>query len=282
MLGRGLGLVSMVGATAATIMISGGLDAVAGAQPPSRDDLVARMGAYITDLVGRLSSVVATEAYHQEVSPPTRRRDLRSEFLLVPFPGASRLWVSFRDVLTVDGQSVHDDRAERLTALFEQPFDDAARRAREISGASEKYAIARVAPFDDPFLALSLLQSAYQSRFRFGRLGLDPKTGPHIRILEFEEVQRPSVIRSGSNDLPTNGHVWLDEESGRIVKTELRSGSGTFPLRVTTIFAFDDRLGCDVPVTMEGWFPGPVQNATIRATYGQFRRFQVRTSETLR
>ena len=185
-------------------------------------------------------------------------------------------------MLTVDGEPVHDDRNERLTALFLRPPDDAARRAREIATASEKYDIARVAPFDDPFLALSLLQSAYQRRFRFGRLGLDRKLGPRIRILEFEEVQRPSLIRSGIHELLTRGHVWMDEESGKILKTELRSGNGTFPLRVTTTFGFDDRLGGDVPVLMEGWFPGPVHNVTIRATYDQFRRFQVQTTETPR
>jgi hypothetical protein len=278
----GLGWATTVSASAATLLIWGSVDVVARAQPPSRDELVAKMGAYIAGLVSNLSSVVAEEEYRQDVSSPSRRRDLKSDLLLVPYPGASRLWVSFRDVLAVDGKSVHDDRTERLTALFLRPPEDAARRAREISAASDKYDIARVTPFDDPFLALSLLQSAYQPRFRFGRLGLDRKLGPRMRILEFEEVQRPSLIRNGINELLTSGLVWTDEESGKVLKTELRTGSGTFPLRVTTTFAFDDRLGCDVPVLMEGWFPGPIHNVTIRATYGQFRRFQVRTTETLR
>jgi hypothetical protein len=179
------------------------------------------MGSYIAGLVSNLSSVVAEEEYHQEVSSPSRRRDLKSELLLVPYPGANRLWVSFRDVLTVDGEPVHDDRNERLTALFLRP-PDAARRAREISAASEKYDIARVTPFDEPFLALSLLQSAYQRRFRFGRLGLDRKLGPRIRILEFEEVQRPSLIRNGINELLISGRVWMDEESGKVHDTEDR------------------------------------------------------------
>jgi hypothetical protein len=79
-----------------------------------------------------------------------------------------------------------------------------------------------VAPFDEPFLALSLLQSAYQRRFLFGRLGLDRKLGPRIRILEFEEVQRPSLIRNGINELLISGRVWMDEESGKGHDTEDR------------------------------------------------------------
>ena len=45
---------------------------------------------------------------------------------------------------------MRDERGERLTALFLRPFEDATRRAREISMTSEQYDIAHVAPFDDP------------------------------------------------------------------------------------------------------------------------------------
>ena len=111
------------------------------AQAPSRDELVTRMGAYITTFVRNLASVVAEETYHAEVTAPIRKRNLRSDFLLVRYPGAERLWLSFRDVIDVDGKPVRDERGERLTALFLQPFEGATRRAREISMASEQYDI---------------------------------------------------------------------------------------------------------------------------------------------
>jgi hypothetical protein len=252
------------------------------AQAPSRDELVARMGAYISTFVRNLSSVVAEEAYHAEVTAPIRKRNLRSDFLLVRYPGAERLWLSFRDVLDVDGKPVRDERGERLTALFLQPFEGATRRAREISMASEQYDIAHVAPFDDPLLGVSLLQASYQRRFRFGVLGLDRKAGPRIRILQFEEIQRPSLVRIGITDLLLKGLVWIDEDSGRVLKTELQTGRGTFPLRVVTTFRFDSELGCDVPAEMQGWFPGTEHIVTTNARYGSFRRFQVQTTETIR
>jgi len=129
------------------------------AQAPSREELVAKLGLSIGSFVRNLSSVVAEEAYHQEVSSPFRTRDLTSDFLLVRYPGADRLWLSFRDVLEVDGKPVRSDREERLSSLFLKPFDDAARRAREIARAGDRYDIARVAPLDDPLLALSMLQT---------------------------------------------------------------------------------------------------------------------------
>ena len=273
----------MRGLVAASVLIAVGVGSAATQAPrPSREAVVAQMGRYIPGFVRSLSSVVAVEDQHQEVSAPPRKRDLRSEFLLVPYPAADRLWLSFRDVLVVDGRAVDGDRAQRLTDLFLQPVADATRRAREIAAAGERYDIAQVAPFDDPLLAVSLLQARYHSRFRFSLLGLDRAAGQRIRILEFEEVRRPSIIRSGIVDVMTRGLVWVEEESGRIMKTELRIGSGTFPLRVTTMFAYNEDLQSDVPITMEGWFPGSIRNVTIRATYAEFRRFQVNTTETVR
>lgn len=252
------------------------------AQAPSREELVAKLGLSIGSFIRNLSSVVAEEAYHQEVSSPFRTRDLTSDFLLVRYPGADRLWLSFRDVLEVDGKPVRSDREERLSSLFLKPFDDAERRAREIARAGDRYDIARVAPLDDPLLALSLLQTPYQSRFRFSVLGIDRKIGPQVRIIGFEEMQRPSIVRMGINDLMTRGLVWMDEASGRVIQTELRAGSGTFPIRVLTVFTFDQTLGCDVPVAMQGWYPGGDHNVTTRTSYRRFRRFEVDTTEVIK
>jgi hypothetical protein len=252
------------------------------AQTPAREDVVAKLGLSIRAFVGNLSSVVAEEDYYQEVSSPPRKRTLKSDFLLVRYPGTDRLWLSFRDVREVDGRPVGEGRDERLSALFLQPFEDATRRAREISLASDRYDIARVAPLDDPLLALTLLQVTYQKRFRFAVRGIDRNAGPTVRLLEFQEVQRPSIVRLGINDVMTRGLVWIDESSGRIVKTELRAGSGTFPIRVVTVFAFDESVGADVPSEMQGWYPGPDHNVTTTVKYKRYRRFQVHTVETIR
>jgi len=76
--------------------------------------------------------------------------------------------------------------------------------------------------------------------------------------------------------------LWLDERSGRLVKTELQLGNGSFPLRLVTTFALDANLGIDVPSEMVGRYPGREREMTTKATYSRFRRFQVRTEEALR
>lgn len=249
---------------------------------PDRDQLLARLAASIADFVHNISNVVAEEHYHQEAALPRRTRNLRSDFLLVRYPGSSGMWLSFRDVFEVDGKPVRDEQEERLTKLFFDPFSDAVRRARDIASASARYNIDGLGNVDNPLLALSLMQSAYQPRFRYTVLGLDKKVGAAVRIIEFREFQRPTVVRDGFNDLLARGLVWLDERSGRVIKTELRLGGGTFPLRLVTTFILNGDLGIDVPSEMEGWYPGHDREITTKASYSRFRRFQVRTEEALR
>src|SRR5687768_17481730 len=67
------------------------------AHPP----LVDLATAYVHRFVDAFSNVVAEELYTQRTTSPQRRRVLRSEFLLVRYPGAAE-WHAFRDVLEVD------------------------------------------------------------------------------------------------------------------------------------------------------------------------------------
>ena len=39
--------------------------------------------------------------------------------------------------------------------------------------------------------------------------------------MQFREIARPTFLRGGLGDLPSRGLYWIEEESGRVVKTEL-------------------------------------------------------------
>jgi hypothetical protein len=63
-----------------------------------------------------------------------------------------------------------------------------------------------------------------------------------------------------------------------VVKTELQLGRS---LRITTLFTFDEALGINVPVVMEDRYPDRTGEFIGKATYGKFRRFEVKTEETI-
>src|SRR5262245_52551258 len=251
------------------------------AQEVGLDELLVRAAAYVKGFVDNFSSVVAEETLQQEISAPHRKRTLKSDYLFVRFPG-DWSWTSFRDVFEVDGKPVRDHE-DRLLKLFLQPSTDTQRRAADIVNASARYNLLDIGTINHPLLAMAFLQDFYRARFRFNTAGSDKSLGPKVRQIQFQEFQRPTIIRGNSNsDVLTRGLLWIDEDTGRVAKPELRIGSQAAPISVVTLCQFDETLGIDVPTEMRDWHPD--RNGEIRgvATYGRYRRFQVTTSETVK
>lgn len=245
--------------------------AAANRTPP---EVVRRASRYVDEFIRRFSNVVAEERYLQESSYPHRRRELRSEFLLVSLPGAVDRY-QFRDVLEVDGAAVRD-RGDRLTQLFLQSPADAVQRARAVTRESERYNLANIGTLDQPLLAVGFLQSRYVGRFRYMVGSVERRDGADVRYVAFEEVGRPTIVKSNMahSDFPSHGYFLIDEATGRVVRSELDLGVGTPPPSIVTSFRFDADLQLNVPVEM--------RDPLGVATYGQFRRFVVRTEEHAR
>lgn len=235
------------------------------AQSPAIDELMRRVGTYVQGFVGTFSNVVAEERYEQRLAG--RRRQLMSDFLLVAYPGRTDRVVTFRDVREVDGQPVKD-QPERITQLFLNPFTSAIARAMEIQldGLRHNLSGGRLV---NPLGIVAMLQREYQSDFRFTRQGLDRTLGSDIRRIDLLRL-RPAETNQ------TRGSVWVSEITGEVVRTELRT-RGARSERTTTTFEIHRELRIRVPVEMEdqiGDFRG-------RATYSNFRRFNVRTESTI-
>lgn len=248
---------------------------------PSVEELIPKATAYSHQFIDRFSNVVAEERYEQAITVPRRKRLLLSDFLLVKYPGDT-LWQTFRDVAEVDGKPVRD-RQDRMLKLFLEPSSSALRRASELQSASARHNLVNVGSLSNPLLVMAYLQAQYVTRFRFNLAGLDKKVGPNVRIARFVEFQRPTILRlDAATDLFSRGLIWIEEDTGRVVKTELQLGNTMSMIRVTTQFVFDDELGINVPTVMEDVYPStPGGEFRGKATYGKFRRFEVKTEETI-
>jgi hypothetical protein len=255
---------------------------------PSYPELVERASGYVSRFLTAFSNVVAEEHYEQEATSTRRRRTLRSDLLLVRYPGASALHV-VRDVLEVDGRAVAGAREGRLAAVFLRPAQQALPQAQEIAAAGARHNIHDIGTLNSPLLVMAFLQPDYHERFRFTLAALDRSLGPTIRIVEFEEVRVPTLLRLGGNrDLPARGRVWIDETNGRVVKTELQVGRRDFAhssetwrpsSTVTTTFGLDEEFGIEVPLVMRDYYAlEPVEVRGV-ATYSRFRRFPVGQSD---
>jgi hypothetical protein len=225
--------------------------------------------------VDDLSNVVAEEALTQEfrLSAP-KRRVLRSDFLLVRYPGEEKLYLTFRDVLAVDGRPVRDQQ-ERITKLFLEPFKDAVRRAGEIQrdGLRHSAPNGRLA---DPLAAIAFLQADYHGNFRFSVGRSAPNWGTDVR-----ELRLTQIVES-SRQLPIQATAWVAEGSGRVVRTEMRTGRAPATRVTTTVFGSDRVLQIGVPLEMQDTFAFGVNDEFLgTAVYRNFRRFQVRADQEL-
>jgi hypothetical protein len=263
--------------------------------PPTLAELLARAGAYVTDFDAGFSHVVAEEHYEQRTSANVLRgahggeqpaiRTLVSDFLLVKLPDQN-VWLPFRDVFEVDGKPVRD-RQDRLTKLFLQPASTAVQQAQQIVSESARYNIGVTRNINIPVLALTVLGPRYQPRFEFSHLKEDRKAGPGVWSVEYIERARPTLIRgAGGIDLITQGRLWIEAATGRVVKTELVNSERGMSATITTTYRFDPSFNLDVPVEMHEEYlflsAGSRTSVTGTATYSNFRRFRVEVNERIR
>jgi hypothetical protein len=254
------------------------------AQSPSLDEVLQRTSTYLRQWIPQLANIVATETYDERQAqsgvPGPQKRRLKSDVLLVQYPVGPG-WMLFRDIGEVDGKPLAHP-PDRLLKLFIEPNLNAREQADQITleGLASHLAGAN-ASSTNPFLGIALMQDAYRPRLRFRLGNTEPAMGPHVRVIQFDEREESEAPAGGKPEklsllLPdsgrANGSIWLDEETGVILKTDVRMSLG-LSLSSATIFARDARLGMFVPQEMRtSW-----RYVRGVATYSDYRRFDVQT-----
>lgn len=258
----------------------------AAAQQPARDALLDKAAAYLSDLLPRLTNIVAEEQYVQQITSPSRRRTLLSDYLLVHLQDTGNV-ATFRDVFEVDGKPVRD-HDQRLQRLFIDSPRTALEQATEIARESARHNISNIGTISNPFLAVAFLQPAYRDHFRFQNPRAEKSMGPDVWAVQYEEFVSPTILKgNGNRDVFARGRVWVEGATGRVLKTELRLGAqsvraGLAPIEILCTFRFDEDLNLMVPTEMTEYYPdarmGDVRGT---ATYGRFRQFGVTARESL-
>jgi hypothetical protein len=195
------------------------------------------------------------------------------------------MWSPFRDVFEVDRIPVRD-REERLAKLFLSKADRADsndENAQAIAEESARYNLGAVQrTINNPVFALLFLQPDIRSHFKFTPGKPDRKTGDDIRVVEYVEELRPTVIHGGAGrDMPAFGRFWIENSTGRIVKAEVRVEVSDVKANLTTTFRTEERLGIDVPAEFREDYDLRDGRVSGVASYSRFRRFQVNSSEEL-
>lgn len=259
------------------------------ATPPTLEDVLREMRAYIADYANRLPAMIATERYHQRAGSGVRaqQRRLESEYGIIRVPGDLE-WLGFREVISVDGKPVPDS-ARRLAALFANPSLLAMQQARRIAEESARYNIGPIfRTINDPAFVLELLDGRNGHRMRFSKGGEATIDGTRVWIVKFEEIVRPTIIRTRDRkDHPMQGRAWIEPVSGRVLRVEaaIQPGldAGNFIGTIDVTFEQDERMGFAVPAKMTEKYATRrlVVVSSGEATYSNYRKFTVDTEENV-
>jgi hypothetical protein len=240
--------------------------------------------AYLDAYDQRFSAVVSEEHYEQMArgtrATITGHRVLRSDLLLLNAGEAG--WLCFRDVYEVDGRPVRD-RSTRLMDLFVHPQPDAIDQASKIREEGARFNIGGLnRTVNDPTMVLPFLRRAQQRRSVFELGGGETVAGTRTRVLSFKELAMPRMIHT-SDDSPASGRVWVEPETGRVVRTELVLATVDGRAKIVVTYAPQAKLdGLWAPARMEEHYEvGASRTIDGVATYTNFRQFSVNVGAPL-
>jgi VWFA-related protein len=240
---------------------------------------LARLFEYADAYERQYSMLVAEEEYLQ--SHRGGRTLTRADLLLVR-PG--NRWVSFRDVFEVDGRPVRD-REERLRRLFLDPTPEAQARLQSVMDESAKHNVGPVVrSINVPLFPLDILRSWNRGHFGF-KLGRDAEVdGVRAWRVEYAERGRPTLVEGlEGEDVPIRGRFMVDQLTGAIVETSVELAKEAVTGEIVVRYGRDPALGLWVPTQMRETYLQGGRRILMegRADYSKFRRFQVKTEESV-
>jgi len=258
---------------------------------PSLKQVLARAGDYSVSYGAALASVIADETFTQEIvlsrdGTTGQRRLLESEIAFVKLAGTIE-WLAFRSVLRVDGASVPGGSG-RLERLMRDAPQSALSQARAISDEGARHHLGPVQRnFNVPTTVLQFILPQHQDRFRFRKAGEERVDGELAWIVEFQERDRATFIRTpDGRAAPSRGSLSVVPDDGRVLASRLEV-KAVIEAGVEVRWRRDDRLALWVPAEMRERYRGRELVLTDAAgkdepfelrglaTYTNYRRFEV-------
>lgn len=246
------------------------------------------LARYQTDLTFILADEIAKQqVLRQEPAVPKaiRNRTTSSE-VYFKFVEADGSWMAIRNVSKVDGVPV-EDRPDLRAALLNQ---NAAQVARTFKAFNSQFNIGRLfRNFNEPTLALAVLDAKRATTMEFSRKGVRVRDGVALVTIGFKERRSPEALIYDllMRPAPVDGEVVIEAGTGRVRRTVLKVTVGSVKAELATVYELDAKLDLWVPVNfLEFYEDGIPQTGTTRLSspiqyeaikcesrYTGFRRF---------
>ena len=144
-----------------------------------------------------------------------------------------------------------------------------------------------------PLFLLKFLNPVNRSHLKFRIAQRSETDGVATWRIEFTETGRPTIIRDrDEKDVPAKGSFLVEQSTGAIMETQLRLEGTAYVADILVKFKLDPGLGMWVPTEMREAYrtprgslvsAGASMGVALEGTarYSKFRRFQVKTEETV-
>jgi hypothetical protein len=257
-------------------------------QAPDITIVIQRATEYVTRYEEELGNLIGSEDYVQNVAwknainqpgVVTKREQRRtySDFLIVQV-GSD--WQALRKTNRLDGRNVKETQANFETAFEESPAANT-RRINQMKVDSTLYNIGPVLrDINLPTFALRLFRKNQVSRFQFQKTAMAKVDGISTWIVAFKEIRGPTLVHgTGDQDLISHGRLWIEPDSGRVLKTEFavesRFEDTSVEATIVVTYGRAKNLTVLVPTVMVEHYEGQFSSINCRAEYSNFRRFEV-------
>jgi hypothetical protein len=266
---------------------------LAGLAAPSQDTAIqlntvlSRAMDYVSRYEAELGNLIGTEEYVQnglwfDNSTPPRvarrmQRRTASDFLIIQVGSE---WAALRKVNRVDGLKVKE-----AASKFEEVFDDSpqgnSKRLEEMKAESTEYNLGDVRrEINLPTFALKVLRKDQIDRFSFERAGTAKIDGIQTWKLRFREGPGRSLVVGANGELLySNGMLWIEPETGRVIQTEFEIENPytkfTVRGRIVVTYGTAKKTQILVPTSMTEHYESMYHSVDCRADYSNFRPFEV-------
>jgi chromate transporter len=253
---------------------------------PDLKTVLERAQSYLTAFEEQLGTLIGEEDYRQTAIWDGRKpggfrvgeqqRRLTSDFLVTR---VGEHWFGVRNVLMVDRKPVKE-KSKDFSAILANSPDSVVQALMDISNNNWRYNIGDFTrTFNLPTYPLTILHASNFHRFNFEK-------GPEIKIgnvltweVRFFEVAHPAMIRDlSNNDQLQHGRLWIDPNTGKILKTEtlIDARTGNVRAKVDFVVSYKQSPKLDMLVldTMHEKYDTDFHHVDCVATYSNFHRFE--------
>ena len=261
-------------------------------QPQSSSQLanvLQRATEYVTQYEAELGNLIGSEEYVQNAAwlgntgfgypriGKRSQRRLSSDFLIIQ---VGPEWAALRKVNRIDGVKVNETEPA-LEDAFDNSPEGNSTRLLVMKAESTGYNLGDIIrEINLPTFALKVLHKSDVSRFAFERTGSSKIEGIQTWAIRFREQTGPTLVVGGKDQpLYSTGTLWIDPDSGRVLRTEFLVENAYAPSRVKGAiivrYAEGKNVKMLVPSLMDEHYETEFNTVDCRAFYTNFRPFEV-------